>query len=67
VGNLVALCRRHHTAVTDARWILTMTPDGHVKVRRGRHTATSDPPTTRRLQTADAPSLPTTLGHLPAR
>jgi hypothetical protein len=49
VANLVALCRRHHRAVTDARWILTMTGDGHVKVRRGRHTATSDPPTIRRL------------------
>ncbi len=49
VDNLVALCRRHHQAVTDARWILTMTPTGHVKVRRGRHTATSDPPTIRRL------------------
>jgi hypothetical protein len=49
VENLVALCRRHHTAVTDARWILTMRPDGAVKVRRGRHVATSDPPVTRRL------------------
>jgi hypothetical protein len=49
VDNLVAICRRHHTAVTEARWILTMTSDGRVKVRRGRHTATSDPPVVRRL------------------
>lgn len=49
VDNLVAICRRHHTAVTEARWILTMSPDGRVKVRRGRHTATSDPPVVPRL------------------
>jgi len=49
VDNLVAICRRHHTAVTEARWILTMSSDGRVKVRRGRHTATSDPPVVRRL------------------
>jgi hypothetical protein len=44
VSNLVALCRRHHTAVTEGRWTLTMTPDGTVTVRRGRRRATSDPP-----------------------
>jgi hypothetical protein len=44
VENLVALCRRHHTAVTTGRWRLDMTPDGMVTVRRGRHTATTDPP-----------------------
>jgi hypothetical protein len=44
VDNLVALCRRHHTAVTTGRWRLTMTPEGTVTVRRGRHTATTDPP-----------------------
>jgi hypothetical protein len=49
VDNLVAICRRHHTAITEARWILTMTSDGRVKVRRGRHTATSDPPAILRL------------------
>ena len=49
VDNLVAICRRHHTAITEARWILTMNSDGRVKVRRGRHTATSDPPVVRRL------------------
>jgi hypothetical protein len=44
ISNLVALCRRHHTAVTEGRWKLTMTPDGTVTVRRGRRKATSDPP-----------------------
>jgi hypothetical protein len=44
ITNLVALCRRHHTAVTEGRWKLTMTPDGTVTVRRGRRHATSDPP-----------------------
>jgi hypothetical protein len=42
ISNLVALCRRHHTAVTEGRWKLTMTPDGTVTVRRGRRTP---PPT----------------------
>lgn len=49
VPNLVALCSRHHRAVTDARWRLSMTDAGVVTVRRGRHLATSDPPVTRRL------------------
>jgi hypothetical protein len=44
VHNLVALCRRHHVAVTEGRWRLTMTADGVVTVRRGRRSATSDPP-----------------------
>jgi hypothetical protein len=44
VSNLVALCRRHHTAVTEGRWTLTMTPEGTVTVGRGRRRATSDPP-----------------------
>ena len=44
ISNLVALCRRHHTAVTEGRWNLDMTPDGTVTVRRGRRKATSDPP-----------------------
>jgi hypothetical protein len=44
ISNLVALCRRHHTAVTEGRWKLTMTQDGTVTVRRGRRKATSDPP-----------------------
>lgn len=44
VQNLVALCRRHHTAVTQGRWRLTMTADGVVTVRRGRRRHTSDPP-----------------------
>jgi hypothetical protein len=47
VNNLVALCRRHHTAVTEGRWRLTMTADGVVTVRRGRHRASSDPPLAR--------------------
>jgi hypothetical protein len=42
--NLVALCRRHHTAVTTGRWTLTMTPTGTVTVKRGRTTRTTDPP-----------------------
>jgi hypothetical protein len=44
VENLVCLCRRHHGAVTAGRWTLTMTVEGVVTVRRGRATATSDPP-----------------------
>jgi hypothetical protein len=44
ISNLVALCRRHHTAVTEGRWKLTMTDDGTVTVRRGRRT----PPPTHR-------------------
>ena len=46
VSNLVALCRRHHTAVTEGRWQLDMTPEGTVTVQRGRRKATSDPPAT---------------------
>ncbi len=42
--NLVAVCRRHHTAVTQGRWRLSMDPDGVVTVRRGRRVAVSDPP-----------------------
>jgi hypothetical protein len=42
--NLVALCRRHHTAITTGRWTLTMTDDGVVTVRRGRISHTTDPP-----------------------
>jgi hypothetical protein len=49
VDNLVAVCRRHHQAVTEARWRLDMDPTGRVTVRRGRHTASTDPPTKRRL------------------
>jgi hypothetical protein len=56
VDNLVGLCRRHHTAVTEGRWQLTMTADGVVTVRRGRRTATSDPPHRRQLR------APTTTG-----
>jgi 5-methylcytosine-specific restriction endonuclease McrA len=42
--NLVALCRRHHTAITTGRWTLTMTDDGTVTLRRGRIVHTTDPP-----------------------
>ncbi|MFA9430941.1 HNH endonuclease [Egicoccus sp. AB-alg2] len=52
VHNLVALCRRHHTAVTEGRWQLDMTADGTVTVRRGRRRATSDPPLRRQPVTA---------------
>ena len=47
--NLVAVCRRHHTAITNHAWTLTMTPEGTVTVRRGNRTATSDPPHRRTL------------------
>ncbi len=47
--NLVLLCRRHHTAVHDGGWRLSMAPDGTITVRRGRRHATSDPPLNRRL------------------
>ncbi|MFA9430307.1 hypothetical protein [Egicoccus sp. AB-alg2] len=52
VHNLVAVCRRHHTAVTEGRWQLDMTRDGTVTVRRGRRRATSDPPLRRHPLTA---------------
>ncbi len=55
VENLVGLCRRHHTAVTEGRWTLAMTPDGVVTVRRGRRIATSDPPHRRRLDPRPPP------------
>jgi len=50
--NLVAVCRRHHTAITNRAWTLTMTDDGTVTVRRGNRTATSDPPHRRTLHPA---------------
>lgn len=50
ISNLVALCRRHHVAVTEGRWKLTMTADGTVTVTRGRRRATSDPPHTTPFQ-----------------
>ncbi|MFA9429189.1 HNH endonuclease [Egicoccus sp. AB-alg2] len=50
--NLVALCRRHHTAVTEGRWQLDMTVDGTVTVKRGLRRATSDPPLRRQPVTA---------------
>lgn len=53
VSNLVALCRRHHTAVTEGRWRLTMAEDGVVTVRRGRHRASSDPPLARAAPPAE--------------
>lgn len=55
VTNLVALCRRHHVLVTQGRWRLTMTPQGCVTVKRGKQTATSDPP----LQQQRPPPAPT--------
>lgn len=55
VENLVGLCRRHHTAVTQGRWRLAMTPDGVVTVRRGQRIATSDPPHRRRLSPRPPP------------
>jgi hypothetical protein len=61
ISNLVALCRRHHTAVTEGRWKLTMTEDGTVTVRRGRRVATSDPPcVTPFRQAPRQPAGPTT-------
>jgi hypothetical protein len=44
ITNLVALCRRHHTAITTGRWTLSMTDDGTVTLRRGRIVHTTDPP-----------------------
>lgn len=41
VDNLVAVCRRHHTAITVGRWRLTMDDDATVTVRRGQRHATS--------------------------
>jgi hypothetical protein len=65
VENLVGLCRRHHTAVTQGNWQLTMTPDGTVTVRRGRRTATSDPPHRRQLRSP--PSARSSGPAAPAR
>ena len=58
VSNLVALCRRHHVAVTEGRWKLTMDEDGTVTVKRGRRRATSDPPRTTPFQHPARPSPP---------
>jgi hypothetical protein len=44
LSNLVALCRRHHTAITTGKWTLSMTADGTVTLQRGRTTHTTDPP-----------------------
>ncbi|MEX0831640.1 MAG: DUF222 domain-containing protein, partial [Nitriliruptoraceae bacterium] len=44
VDNLVALCRRHHTAVTQSTWKLAMARDGTVTVKRGQRKATSTAP-----------------------
>jgi len=52
VDNLVAVCRRHHTAVTQGRWRLSMTSDGTVTVKRGRRAATRLPPHRRSLGAA---------------
>ena len=49
VDNLVALCRRHHTAVHQGGWKLSMTPDGAVTCKRGRQRHTTDPPLLRAL------------------
>ena len=49
VDNLVLLCRRHHTAVHEGGWKLTMTPHGTITVQRGRHRHTTDPPRQRTL------------------
>lgn len=65
VDNLVGLCRRHHVAVTEGRWKLTMTPGGVVTVRRGRQIATSDPPALRERPPPAAST--TTAGAAPIR
>ncbi len=62
VDNLVALCRRHHVAVTEGRWRLRMDTDGTVTVRRGQEVATSDPPLARREVVAVAGAPPTGRG-----
>lgn len=49
VDNLVSVCRRHHTAVHEGGWRLTMDDDGTVTVRRGRQRAASAPPWRRAL------------------
>jgi hypothetical protein len=69
VENLVGLCRRHHTAVTQGHWHLTMTADGTVTVRRGRRIATSDPPHRRHLRPPPNPHVrgPGSPGHRPGR
>ncbi|MEX2503354.1 MAG: DUF222 domain-containing protein [Egicoccus sp.] len=56
VDNLVGVCRRHHMAVTEGRWKLSMTPAGTVTVRRGRHTSTSDPPLRRHPMDGSSPT-----------
>ena len=48
--NLVLLCKRHHTAVHDGGWHLTMTPNATITIKRGRHHHTTDPPLQRTLK-----------------
>ena len=49
LDNLVLLCRRHHTAVHEGGWRLTLDPDATVHIRRGRRRHTADPPLRRTL------------------
>lgn len=49
VANLVALCRRHHTAVHEGGWKLDLDRNGTLTVARGRRRHTSDPPLRRTL------------------
>ena len=44
ISNLVCLCRRHHVAVHEGGWKLTLHPHGAITVKRGRVVHTSDPP-----------------------
>jgi hypothetical protein len=62
--NLVAVCRRHHTALTEGRWRLRMDDQAIVTVTRGRRTATGRPPALRghprpeHVDTASDPPAP---------
>ncbi|MEX2324730.1 MAG: DUF222 domain-containing protein [Nitriliruptoraceae bacterium] len=59
--NLIALCRRHHTAITQHKWRLTMEPDGTAIVIRGNHKVISRPP----LHPARRPHPPPSPSVLP--
>ncbi|MTV26997.1 DUF222 domain-containing protein [Nitriliruptoraceae bacterium ZYF776] len=52
-GNLVLLCRRHHTLVHRRGWRQTLTPDATYTLRRRGRTLTSHPRTTTSLARPD--------------
>ena len=61
LGNLVLLCRRHHRAVHQHGWQLSLDTDtGRVTVRRGGDVFTSDAHAERALRAPPPPQAPPT-------